>query len=245
MADKLTAPLYAADGSSQGEVSLDAALFGIEPNMAVLHQVVTAQLAAARAGTHSTKTRAEVRGGGRKPWRQKGLGRARHGSIRSPSWTGGGVAHGPKPRDYSQRTPKKMKRLALRSALSARANDGQIRVVSAFDWDEPKTKRASDLLKAMDSGSKVLMVLDQSDSVAFLSLRNLENVVVNAQLNPYDVLWADTVVFTQSTLDAATGASDYSVGDTDFVKEEAGTALPAEESPADESPAPEEAGDDE
>src|SRR5690606_16861621 len=108
-----------SDGSSAGEIALDPEVFGIEPNMAVLHQVVTAQLAAARAGTHSTKTRAEVSGGGRKPWRQKGLGRARHGSTRAPQWTGGGIAHGPKPRDYSQRTPKKMKRLALRSALSA------------------------------------------------------------------------------------------------------------------------------
>ena len=219
MADKLTAPLYSADGSSKGDVPLDATIFGIEPNMAVLHQVVTAQLAAARAGTHNTKTRAEVRGGGRKPWRQKGLGRARHGSIRSPSWKGGGVAHGPKPRDYSQRTPKKMKRLALRSALSARAGDGQIRVIEAFDWEEPKTKRATDLLRAMDTGSKVLMVLDQSEAVAHKSLRNLQNVIINSQLNPYDVLWADTVVFTQSTLDAATGASDYSVGESDFVKE--------------------------
>ncbi len=219
MADKLTAPLYSSDGKSKGEVTLDAAVFGIEPNGPVMHQVVTAQLAAARAGTHSTKTRAEVRGGGRKPWRQKGLGRARHGSIRSPSWTGGGVAHGPKPRDYSQRTPKKMKRLALRSALSTRAADGQIRVVEGFDWDGPKTKRARDFLTAIDAGAKVLVVLDHSDDVAYLSLRNLENVVVNGQLNPYDVLWADTVVFTAGTLDAATGASDYSVGEEDFVKE--------------------------
>lgn len=219
MADKLTAPLYSSDGKSKGDVTLDAAVFGIEPNGPVMHQVVTAQLAAARAGTHSTKTRAEVRGGGRKPWRQKGLGRARHGSIRSPSWTGGGVAHGPKPRDYSQRTPKKMKQLALRSALSTRASGGQIRVVEGFEWDAPKTKRASELLQAIDSGPKVLVVLDRSDDVAFLALRNLENVVVNGQLNPYDVLWADTVVFTAGTLDAATGASDYSVGEEDFVKE--------------------------
>jgi large subunit ribosomal protein L4 len=219
VADKLVAPLYTSDGKSKGEVTLDAAIFGIEPNGPVMHQVVTAQLAAARAGTHNTKTRAEVRGGGRKPWRQKGLGRARHGSIRSPSWTGGGVAHGPKPRDYSQRTPKKMKQLALRSALSSRASGGQIRVVEGFDWDSPKTKRAHDLLRAMDAGSKVLVVLDHADSVAYLSLRNLDNVVINGQLNPYDVLWADTVVFTAGTLDAATGASDYSVGDEDFVKE--------------------------
>lgn len=219
MADKLTAPLFAADGKSKGDVTLDAAVFGIEPNGPVMHQVVTAQLAAARAGTHNTKTRAEVRGGGRKPWRQKGLGRARHGSIRSPSWTGGGVAHGPKPRDYSQRTPKKMKRLALRSALSTRAAGGQVRVVEGFDWDAPKTKRALDLLSAMDTGAKVLVVLDRSDDVAYRSMRNLESVVINEQLNPYDVLWADTVVFTVDTLASATGASDYSVGEEDFVKE--------------------------
>ena len=118
MAEKLTAELYSADGKVQGTIDLNPDIFGIEPNVPVMHQVVTAQLAAARAGSHSTKTRSEVRGGGRKPWRQKGLGRARHGSIRSPQWAGGGVAHGPKPRDYSQRTPKKMKRLALRSALN-------------------------------------------------------------------------------------------------------------------------------
>jgi large subunit ribosomal protein L4 len=250
VADKLTAPLYSSDGKSKGEVTLEATVFGIEPNVPVLHQVVTAQLAAARSGSHSTKTRSEVRGGGRKPWRQKGLGRARHGSIRSPSWVGGGVAHGPKPRDYSQRTPKKMKRLALRSALSARAADGQIRVVEGFDWDVPKTKRAIELLSAMDVGGKVLVVLDHSDSVAYLSLRNVPNVVVNDQPNPYDVLWADTVVFTSGTLGAATGARDYSVGEEDFVKEVDGQqstvnsqteeaaddeAVPADEASADDS----------
>ena len=147
MADRPTAELYTADGKQAGEVELNPEIFGIEPNTAVMHQVVSAQLAAARAGTHSTKTRAQVRGGGTKPWRQKGLGRARHGSIRSPQWIGGGVAHGPKPRDYSQRTPKKMKRLALRSALSARAADGRIKVVEDFDvWTEPKTKNAVSLL---------------------------------------------------------------------------------------------------
>ena len=136
-----TAELYSADGKRTGEVDLNPDIFGIEPNMDVMHQVVTAQQAAARAGTHSTKTRAEVRGGGRKPWRQKGLGRARHGSIRSPQWAGGGVAHGPKPRDYSQRTPKKMKRLALRSALSARAADDRIKVVDVAGCDFKRIRR--------------------------------------------------------------------------------------------------------
>ena len=159
MSDVPAADLYAADGTRVGEVDLNPDIFGIEPHGAVMHQVVIAQLAAARAGTHSTKTRAEVRGGGRKPWRQKGLGRARHGSIRSPQWAGGGVAHGPKPRDYSQRTPKKMRRLALRSALSTRAAAGQIKVVETFDlWSEPKTKQAVSLLEAMEISGKVLLI---------------------------------------------------------------------------------------
>ena len=204
MADKLTAELYAADGTRKGEVDLNEDIFGIEPNGAVMHQVVTAQLAAKRAGTHSTKTRAEVRGGGAKPWRQKGLGRARHGSIRSPQWVGGGVAHGPKPRDYSQRTPKKMKRLALRSALSARAADGQIKVVESFDvWDEPRTKNAIALLEAMGITGKVLLLAEDHERTAIKSFRNLKHVIASnlGQANTYDVLWADTIVMSQGTLD--------------------------------------------
>ena len=223
MADtKLTAPLFDAAGKAKGEVTLESAVFGIEPNVPVMHQVVTAQLAAARAGTHNTKTRAEVRGGGRKPWRQKGLGRARHGSSRSPIWSGGGVAHGPKPRDYSQRTPKKMKRLALRSALSTRAAAGQVRVVDQFDWAEPKTKRAVGLLDAIDAGPKVLLVLGAGDGTARRSFRNLAGVVVNesGQVNTYDVIWADSVVFTSEALGRVMGQGDYSVGDEDFVKDE-------------------------
>lgn len=204
MADKLTAELYEADGTRKGDVDLAPEVFGIEPNVPVMHQVVTAQLAAARAGTHSTKTRAEVRGGGRKPWRQKGLGRARHGSIRSPQWAGGGVAHGPKPRDYSQRTPKKMKRLALRSALSSRAADGQIKVVETFDdWTEPKTKQAVALLEAMDVSGKVLLIAEDHETVAIKSFRNLGRVIASSlgQANTYDVLWADTIVMSRGTLD--------------------------------------------
>lgn len=209
MADNLTADLYSADGTKQGEVDLNPDIFGIEPNTDVMHQVVTAQLAAARAGTHSTKTRAEVRGGGRKPWRQKGLGRARHGSIRSPQWVGGGVAHGPKPRDYSQRTPKKMKRLALRSALSARASDGQIKVVSTFaSWDVPKTKQAVALLDAMDISGKVLLLAEDHERVAIKSFRNLGSVIASnlGQANTYDVLWADTIVMSQGTLNLGQSA---------------------------------------
>ncbi len=228
MASTVSAPLFAGDGAVRGEVDLDPAFFAIEPNVAVMHQVVTAQLAAARAGTHSTKTRSEVRGGGRKPWRQKGLGRARHGSIRSPIWVGGGVAHGPKPRDYSQRTPKKMKQLAIRSALSTRAGDGQVRVVEDLPWSEPKTSRAQELLKKIGAGPKVLVVLMSEDEAAQLSLRNLPTVVVNdsGQVNTYDLIWADTVVFTSEALERVTGAG-YEVSESDFVKDEPGAEAPA------------------
>lgn len=200
---KLTAQIYSAGGASMGEVELNPDIFGIEPNADVMHQVVTAQLAAKRAGTHSTKTRAEVRGGGRKPWRQKGLGRARHGSIRSPQWVGGGVAHGPKPRDYSQRTPKKMKRLALRSALSARAAEGQIKVVESFAaWDAPSTKNAVSLLDAMGITGKVLLLAEDHERTAIKSFRNLSHVIASnlGQANTYDVLWAETVVMSMGTL---------------------------------------------
>jgi large subunit ribosomal protein L4 len=204
VADRRIAELFAADGKQTGEVELNPDIFGIEPNVAVMHQVVNAQLAAARAGTHSTKTRAEVRGGGRKPWRQKGLGRARHGSIRSPQWVGGGVAHGPKPRDYSQRTPKKMKRLALRSALSARAADGRIKVVEDFDvWAEPKTKNATALLEALGVTGKVLLLAEDHEHTAIKSFRNIEGVIASnlGQANTYDVLWAETILMSMGTLD--------------------------------------------
>jgi large subunit ribosomal protein L4 len=209
VAETLTADLYTADGTPKGEVELNESIFGIEPNKDVMHQVVTAQLAARRAGTHSTKTRAEVRGGGRKPWRQKGLGRARQGSIRSPQWVGGGVAHGPKPRDYSQRTPKKMKRLALRSALSARAAEGQIRVVESFDvWDDPKTKNATALLTAMGVTGKVLLLAEDHEHTAIKSFRNLDHVIASnlGQANTYDVLWAETIIMSRGTLDLGQGA---------------------------------------
>src|SRR3954451_5473804 len=144
-----TITLRNTSGSDAGTIDLDDELFGIEPNVAVMHQVVTAQLAAARAGTQSTKTRAEVAGGGAKPWRQKGTGRARQGSIRAPHWRGGGVAHGPKPRSYAQRTPKKMIRLALRSALSDRASEQKVMVIDAWSFDTPKTKDAISALTAL------------------------------------------------------------------------------------------------
>lgn len=223
MAD-VKAPLFSSDGASKGEVALDAEIFGIEPNMAVMHQVVTAQLAGARRGTASTKTRGEVRGGGRKPWRQKGLGRARQGSIRAPHWTGGGVAHGPKPRDYSQRTPKKMKRLALRSALSARASEEAIMVVEPIEWAPAKTKQAVALLSAMGAGGKTLLVLNKTDESAHRAFRNLPNVLIAepGHITTYDVLWSDQVVFTTSTLNAVGRAGGYEVGASDFVKESVG-----------------------
>lgn len=220
MAD-LNAPLYDASGARIGEVSLDADVFGIEPNTAVMHQVVTAQLAGARRGTHNTKTRAERRGGGRKPWRQKGLGRARQGSIRAPQWKGGGIAHGPKPRDYAQRTPKKMKRLALHSALSARAGESAVKVVDRFDWDGPKTRQATALLAGMDVTGKVLVVVDKGDEAAIKSFRNLPEVIIAnpGHVTTYDVLWASTVVFTTETLGLAGGSGAFEAADDDFVKE--------------------------
>jgi large subunit ribosomal protein L4 len=220
----IKAPLYKADGKANGDMKLDADVFGIEPNMDVLHQVVTAQLAASRAGTAKTKTRSEVRGGGRKPWRQKGLGRARHGSIRSPIWVGGGVAHGPQPRSFAQRTPKKMKRLALRSALSARAAEAAIRVVEDIDWSTPKTKQAVALLDAMEAQGKTLMVLTQLDGSAAKSFRNLPDVrlVEPGHLTAYDVLWSDQVVFTSHTVGSVGRSSKYEVSEGDFVKEDDG-----------------------
>jgi len=209
VAEKLLAELYTADGSRTGDIELSAEIFGIEPNVPVMHQVVTAQLAAARAGTASTKTRSEVRGGGRKPWRQKGLGRARQGSSRSPQWAGGGVAHGPKPRSYAQRTNKKMKRLALRSALSTRAAAGQIKVVETFEvWETPKTKNAAVLLEAMGVRGKVLLLTEDHEKVAITSFRNIDGVIASSlgQANTYDVLWADTVVMSRGTLELGQSA---------------------------------------
>ncbi|MCD9625473.1 50S ribosomal protein L4 [Rhabdothermincola salaria] len=199
-----------SSGADAGTVDLDEAIFGIEPNVPVMHQVVTAQLAARRAGTQSTKTRAEVRGGGAKPWKQKGTGRARAGSTRSPIWIGGGVAHAPKPRSYAQRTPKKMIRLALRSALSDRAAEGNVHVVAEWGFDTPSTKGAIAALAALGAEGRVLVVLSRDDVVAYKSFRNLQNVHVLevGELNTYDVLVNDCVVFTSQTLPTATPTAD-------------------------------------
>ena len=194
-------------GKKAGSAELPDQIFGIEPNVSVMHQVVTAQLAARRAGTHSTKTRAERRGGGAKPWRQKGTGRARQGSIRSPQWRGGGIAHGPKPRDYSQKTPKKMIKLALASALSDRAADGKIVVVDSFGFDAPKTSDAAKAISdlGLSDEGRVLVVLTEDDANVALSFRNIANVHVlpSGELNAYDVLVSDTVVFSQDALPTA------------------------------------------
>jgi large subunit ribosomal protein L4 len=189
-------------GGAAGTVDLDPALFGVQPNIPVMHQVVTAQLAAARSGTHSTLTRAEVRGGGRKPWRQKGTGRARQGSTRAPHWAGGGVAMGPKPRDYRQKTPKKMIQLALRSALSDRAAANKVVVVDSWQFEQPKTKDAVAALDTLGIEGKALLVLSRDDEAAYKSFRNLSEVqmILAEELNPYDILCNDWLVFTRQTL---------------------------------------------
>ncbi|HRW40615.1 MAG TPA: 50S ribosomal protein L4 [Microthrixaceae bacterium] len=201
--------VLSTSGKKAGSVELDESYFGIEPNVAVMAQVVTAQLAARRAGTQATKTRAEVRGGGAKPWAQKGTGRARAGSSSSPIWRGGGVALGPRPRSYAQKTPKKMVRLALRSALSDRAAEGKVLVVDSWDWDVPKTKDAKAALAALGATGRVLVVLNDGDGVAARSFRNLPEVqLINArELNAYDVLVNDVIVFTKDNLPSSAPAA--------------------------------------
>jgi large subunit ribosomal protein L4 len=221
-----TVDIVDQSGTPVGSTELDDALFGIEPHQAVLHQVVTAQLAARRSGTQSTKTRAEVRGGGAKPWKQKGTGRARQGSIRSPQWRGGGVALGPKPRSYKQRTPKKMIRLALHSALSDRAADGKVVVVDGWDFDEPSTSAARSALEALGVENRVLVVLGEGDENAWKSFRNLPliHTQLARELNAYDLLVADWVVFTSETLPtgAPSGSSAEAEADPEGTDEEGG-----------------------
>ena len=194
-------------------VELPAEIFDAQTNVALLHQVVVAQLAAARQGTHKTKTRAEVSGAGRKPFKQKGTGRARQGSIRAPHMTGGGVVHGPAPRDYSQRTPKKMKAAALRGALSDRARNGRIHVVADLvSGEQPSTKAAKEALRSLTERKNLLVVLNRGEDNAALSVRNLVNVhaVYADQLNTYDVLVSDDVVFTKAAYDSFVAAASGS-----------------------------------
>ncbi len=200
-----TVDLKTQDGGTAGSVTLDAELFGIEPNLAVLHQVVTAQLEARRSGSANTKTRAEVRGGGAKPYRQKGTGRARQGSIRAPQFTGGGIVHGPKPRSYRKKINKKMNRLALCSALSDRAQSERVVVVDQWQFAAPKTKDAVSVLENLELGGKIMMVVAPTDDTAIRSFRNLPSVqlVQASELNAYDILCSDWLVFTSETLPGA------------------------------------------
>ena len=203
MTQSLNADVYDVTGKVTGSFELPAELFDVEVNIPLIHQVVNAQLAAARQGTHSTKTRGEVSGGGKKPFKQKGTGRARQGSIRAPQFTGGGTVHGPKPRDYSQRTPKKMIAAALRQSLSDRARNGRIHVVEAFlEGEKPSTKAALGLLHKVIDDRAALVAVSRGDDLTRLSLRNAPeaSVIFVDQLNSYDVLVADDVVFTESAL---------------------------------------------
>ncbi|MRK00583.1 50S ribosomal protein L4 [Aeromicrobium sp. S22] len=224
-------------GSIDAQLPVD--IFDVQTNIPLIHQVVVAQLAAARQGTHSTKTRGEVSGGGKKPYRQKGTGRARQGSIRAPQYNGGGTVHGPTPRSYDQRTPKKMKAAALRGALSDRARTGRLHVVeSIVGGDAPSTKTAIATLRGLTPRPRVLIVVDRDDTLTALSLRNVDNTVILTfdQLNTYDVLKADDLVFTQSAFDAFVAARSAEGSDTIALSE-----LATEVSSKDAAPAPKKA----
>lgn len=211
MADDRNVDVIDLKGKKAGTVVLPGSIFDVPTNIPLMHQVVVAQLAAARQGTHATKTRGEVAGGGKKPFRQKGTGNARQGSIRAPHFTGGGIVHGPQPRDYDQRTPKKMKQGALRSALSDRARADRIHVVTAlFEGDKPSTKAALAALRAIVEDRQALVVLERGNELTALSLRNVPEVHVlwADQLNTYDVLDADDIVFTQAALEAFLGTKE-------------------------------------
>lgn len=221
-----TVDIKTADGATNGTVELPDDIFDAQASIPLLHQVVVAQLAAARQGTHKVKTRGEVSGGGKKPYKQKGTGRARQGSIRAPQFTGGGVTHGPVPRDYTQRVNKKMKAAALRGALSDRAREGRIHVVESFiDGDAPKTKDALKVLRGITDARRVLVVLPRDDEANWLSLRNEQSVhlLVADQLNTHDVLVADQVIFTTAALNEFLGvpASGAETAGADETTEEA------------------------
>ena len=211
MTDDRNVDIIDVEGKKAGSVVLPGSTFDVPTNIPLMHQVVVAQLAAARQGTHATKTRGEVAGGGKKPFRQKGTGNARQGSIRAPHFTGGGIVHGPQPRDYDQRTPKKMKQGALRSALSDRARADRIHVVTAlFEGEKPSTKAALAALRAIVEDRQALVVLERGNELTALSLRNVPEVHVlwADQLNTYDVLDADDIVFTQAALESFLGTKE-------------------------------------
>ncbi len=233
-----TVDILDAEGSSTGNVGLPAEVFEVQVNVPVMHRAVRAQRAAARSGTHDTRTRGEVRGGGKKPWRQKGTGRARQGSIRSPQWVGGGVVFGPHPRDYTLRVNKKERRLALRSALSARHAEGAVLVLDELAFDAPKTAQAVALLRALKlDGRKVLVAVEGTEEAALKSFRNLPlvHVLLTGQLNTYDVLYADALVFTRASLDAFLGhagtddVAESTATGTDDVAESTATGTDDEE----------------
>jgi large subunit ribosomal protein L4 len=198
-----TARIVDQTGERSGELELAETIFGGPVNTAVMHQALVRQLANGRQGTHDTKTRTEVRGGGKKPWRQKGTGRARQGSIRSPQWAGGGIVFGPTPRSYRQEMPRKQRRLALRSALAAKAQDGHIAVLGGFEAEAPRTRLVVDLLRNIDAGARVLVVLGSHNEVLERSARNLPEVrvILAANLSVRDLLTADTVLMTRDALD--------------------------------------------
>lgn len=211
MADVQTIDVFGLKGKKAASVDLPAEIFDVPTNIPLMHQVVVAQLAAARQGTHATKTRGMVSGGGKKPFRQKGTGNARQGSIRAPHFTGGGIVHGPQPRDYDQRTPKKMKQGALRSALSDRARAGRIHIVTALiEGEKPSTKSALAALRAIVEDRQALVVIERNDELTALSLRNAPEVHVlwADQLNTYDVLDADDIVFTQAAMESFLGTKE-------------------------------------
>ena len=211
MSEIRTVDVLDLEGKKAGSVDLPAEIFDVPTNIPLMHQVVVAQLAAGRQGTHATKTRGMVSGGGKKPFRQKGTGNARQGSTRAPHFTGGGVVHGPQPRDYSQRTPKKLKQGALRSALSDRARAGRIHVVTAlFEGEKPSTKQALASLRSIVADRQALVVLERSDELTALSLRNAREVHVlwADQLNTYDVLDHDDVVFTKGAFETFLGTKE-------------------------------------
>ena len=230
------------------KVELPADVFDVPTNVSLIHQVVVAQLASARQGTHSTKTRGEVRGGGKKPYRQKGTGRARQGSTRAPQFAGGGVVHGPQPRNYDQRTPKKMKAAALRGALSDRARNDRLFVVSSLvTGDAPSTKAASATLAKVSTAKNVLVVAERTDELTWLSVRNIPSVHIlePGQLNTYDVLISDDVVFTKGALDAFLGGEVAVTEAPVEVTKEPAKKAPAKKAAAKKAaPAAEEAGED-
>jgi len=230
MAANLTVDVLDTAGKKSGTVELPASIFDVQTSVPLIHQVVVAQQAAARQGTHKTKTRAEVRGGGKKPWKQKGTGRARQGSLRAPQFAGGGVVHGPVPRDYSQRTPKKMKAAALRGALSDRARNGRIHVISSLlTGDVASTKAARVTLSYVSDRRHLLVVVRRDDDLGALSSRNLPatHVLYADQVNTYDVMRSDDVVFTSGALEDFVAQATLALPTSSFATAKAAAAAPA------------------